>query len=144
MRRVRPQRRAVASRGFTLLEVMLAFVIFALSFAVVLEILAGSMNGIRRAEDDTRVALFAQSMMDLVGVEIPIEEARYDGEEMDRYRWQLDIYPYEPVEADVYVLELAELSGVMLYRITLDVEWDAGRRPRIARFSTIRSVMAVQ
>ncbi|MGD9020384.1 MAG: prepilin-type N-terminal cleavage/methylation domain-containing protein [Lysobacterales bacterium] len=138
------QRRRITARGFTLLEVMLAFVIFALSFAVVLEILAGSISGIRRAGDDTQVALFAQSMMDLVGIEIPIEEARFEGEEMDRYYWQLDIYPYEPVDADAYVLELAELSGVELYRVTLDVEWDAGQRQRNARFSTIRSVMAAQ
>jgi general secretion pathway protein I len=144
MRRVTPQRRRIAPRGFTLLEVMLAFVVFALSFAVVLEILAGSISGIRRAGDDTQVALFAQSTMDLVGVEIPIEEARYDGEEMDRYQWQLDIYPYDPVDEDAYVLELAELSGVELYRVTLEVEWDAGRRQRSARFSTVRSVMAVE
>ena len=45
MRRVTLHRRKIASRGFTLLEVMLAFVIFALSFAVVLEILAGSISG---------------------------------------------------------------------------------------------------
>ena len=51
------------SRGFTLLEVMLAFVIFALSFATVLEILAGSMRSVGRANDDTEVALLAQSLM---------------------------------------------------------------------------------
>ena len=42
------------------------------------------------------------------------------------------------------MLELAELSGVELYRINLHVEWDAGRGRRNARFSTIRSVTAVE
>src|SRR5210317_933044 len=82
------------SRGFTLLEVMLAFVIFALSFATVLEIMAGSMRGVRRASDDTEVALLAQTLVDQVGIEIPLEESEYTGEEMERYRWQLGIYPY--------------------------------------------------
>jgi general secretion pathway protein I len=133
---------AMAPRGFTLLEVMLAFVIFALSFAVVLEIMAGSVAGIRRASDDTEVALLAQSLMDSVGLEIPLEEGQYDGEELDRYRWQLDIFFYDPGDESAYTLELAELSGVMLYKVTLDIEWDAGRRFRHAHFSTVRSILA--
>ena len=81
-----------ASRGFTLLEVMLAFVIFALSFAVVLEIMAGSMRSVRRANDDTQVALFAQSIIDLVGTEIPLEEGGFSGTGMERFHWQMDIF----------------------------------------------------
>jgi len=133
-----------ASRGFTLLEVMLAFVIFALSFAAVLEIMAGSIRGIRRASEDTEVALLAQSLMDQVGIEIPLEEGEFTGEELDRYHWQMGIYLYGSSDEDGYILELAELSGVVLYHVTLDVEWDTGRRERSAYFSTIRSVLAGQ
>ena len=132
------------SRGFTLLEVMLAFVIFALSFGAVLEILAGSVRGIRRAEDDTKVALIAQSLMDQVGIVVPLEEGEYTGKEMDRYEWQLGVYRYGSGEADAYAQELAELSGVALYQVTLDIEWDTGRRERSAYFSTVRSAMAGQ
>lgn len=132
------------SRGFTLLEVMLAFVVFALSFAAILEIMAGSMRGIRRAESDTEVALLAQSIMDQVGIEIPLAEGELTGEEMDRYRWQLGIYMYDPGDADLYIQELAELSGVALYQVTLDVEWDTGWQVHSAYFSTIRSLVAQQ
>lgn len=144
MKRIRQHGGQSAQRGFTLLEVMLAFVIFALSFATVLEILAGSMGGIRRASDDTQVALLAQSLIDQVGIEIPLEESRFEGEEMERYRWSMEIGLYMPAEEDTYTLELAELSGVALYQVTLDVEWDAGRGSRNARFNTIRSVIASQ
>jgi general secretion pathway protein I len=164
-----------SSRGFTLLEVMLAFVIFALSFATVLEIMAGSMRSVRRASDDTEVALFAQSIMDLVGTEIPVEEGEYSGTGMDRYEWQLFLTLYdsggddregvnaedvnaEDVNAEgdnaegdnakgmstegVSTEELAELSGIELYRVDLDVDWETGRRHRAFHFSTIRSVLA--
>lgn len=134
----------VRTRGFTLLEVMLAFVIFALSFATVLEVMAGSMQGIRRANDETEVALVAQTLMDQVGIEIPLEESEFTGEEMDRYRWQLGIYMYGSSDEDIYVQELAEMSGIALYQVTLDIEWDAGRQVRNAHFSTIRSIMAAQ
>lgn len=147
MKRVRPVKIRSCrppSGGFTLLEVMLAFVIFALSFATVMEIMAGSMRGIRRASDDTEVALLAQTLVDQVGIEIPLEESEYTGEEMERYRWQLGIYLYGDNDEDIYVQELAEMSGIALYQISLDIEWDTGRQQRTAHFSTIRSIMAVQ
>jgi general secretion pathway protein I len=130
------------SRGFTLLEVMLAFVVFALSFATVLEILAGSMRSVRRANDDTQVALFAQSIMDLVGTEIPLEEGQFSGTGMDRFDWQLDVYLYQSSEEDGHTDMLAEMSGIELYAVELDVAWDSGRRQRELHFNTIRSVLA--
>jgi len=128
--------------GFTLLEVMLAFVIFALSFATVLEIMAGSMRSVRRASDDTQVALLAQSIIDLVGTEIPLEEGQFSGNGMDRYDWNMGIYLYAASDEDVRTLELAELSGIELYQIDLDINWQAGRRDRSVHFSTIRSILA--
>ena len=132
------------SRGFTLLEVMLAFVIFALSFATVLEVMAGSMRSVRRATEDTEVALFAQSIMDLVGTEIPIVESEFSGTGMDRYNWRLGIYLYSSGEADIETQELAELSGIELYWVDLEIDWETGRRPRNTHFSTIKSVLAVR
>ncbi len=61
------------SRGFTLLEVLLAFVIFAMSFAVVLQILSGSIRNTMRSKQYTEIALIAQSVMDTVGLDVPLE-----------------------------------------------------------------------
>jgi general secretion pathway protein I len=152
------------SGGFTLLEVMLAFVIFALSFATVLEIMAGSMRSVGRASDDTEVALLAQSLMDLVGTEIPVEEGEYSDTGMDRYNWQMSISLYDAVggseaagepamagESDrqgktemagLNTQELADNSGIELYRVDLYLDWETGRRQRELHFSTIRSVLA--
>jgi len=132
--------------GFTLLEVMLAFVIFALSFATVLEIMAGSMRSVARAGDDTEVALLAQTLMDQVGIEIPVQEGAYSGTSKDRYNWNMDIYLYdasgEPDRGGMSTTELAELSGVELYRVDLEIDWESGQRNRRLHFSTIQSVLA--
>lgn len=134
------------SRGFTLLEVMLAFVIFALSFATVLEIMAGSMRSVGRANDDSEVALLAQSLMDSVGTEIPIEEGQYNGTGMDRYNWNMDIALYDVGAAETgdagIDQELADMSGIELYRVDLYIDWDTGRRERNLHFSTVHSVLA--
>ncbi len=133
------------SKGFTLLEVMLAFVVFALSFAAVLQIMAGSMRNVMRASDDTDVALLAQSLMDNVGAEIPVEEGSFSGTSMERYNWQLDIYFYASVEGDensALTQELADMSGIELYTIDLNIDWQAGRNDVQKHFSTVRSVVA--
>ena len=137
-----PGRGRHASRGYTLLEVMLAFVVFALSFATVLEIMAGSMRSVRRASDDTQVALLAQSIIDLVGTEIPLEEGEFSGTGLDRYEWQLGIYLYAASDGDMLTQELAEMSGIELYKIDLDIDWATGRRQRDLHFSTMRSILA--
>ena len=134
------------SAGFTLLEVMLAFVIFALSFATVLEIMAASMHGVGRAKDDTEVALLAQTLMDQVGIEIPVEEGEYSGTNMDRYRWKMGVSLYdagtETESEGMSTQELADLSGIELYRVDLYVDLEAGKRERSLHFSTIHSVLA--
>ena len=108
--------------------------------------MAGSMRSVRRASDDTEVALLAQSLMDLVGTEILVEEGEYSDTAMDRYKWQMNISLYdaadEPDEVGVSTQELADLSGIELYRVDLYLDWETGRRQRELHFSTIRSVLA--
>jgi general secretion pathway protein I len=131
-----------AARGFTLLEVLLAFVIFALSFATVLEIMGSSVRSATRARDYTEAALLAQSLMDVVGMEIPLVEGAVGGEAHGGYRWELVISTYQPQSEDDRSLELAEVSGTLLYWVDLDVSWGDPDRPRQARFTTVRAVLA--
>ena len=132
------------SAGFTLLEVLLAFVIFALSFAVILEILSGSMLSTTRARTYSEAALLAQSLVDMVGTDIPLEEGSMAGEAPGGYDWVLSISLYQPEFDDDRVLELAEFSGTTLFWVDLEVGWGNERRPQMAHFSTIRSVLAGQ
>jgi general secretion pathway protein I len=127
------------SRGFTLLEVLLAFVVFALSFAVVLEILGGSMRNSVRAREYTEAALLGQSLMDLVGTEIPVEAGGRDGDAPGGYRWRMDISLYLPAEDEVRTLEVAELSATALYWVDLEVAWGEAPRDRQVHFVTVRS-----
>ena len=117
-----------ASNGFTLLEVLLAFVVFALSFTAVLEILSGSMRNTVRAREYTEAALIAQSVMDQLGLELPVEQgANYSGESGD-YQWELNIGLYEEVEENTQSVVLGELTGIELLQIDLVISW--GEPPR--------------
>jgi len=54
----------------------------------------------------------------------------------------MSIYLYAASDEDIRTQELAEMSGVELYHVDLDIACQAGRRERNLRFSTIRSILA--
>lgn len=130
------------SGGFTLLELLLAFMVFALSFAVVLEILSGSMRNTVRARHFTEAALTAQSIMDQVGVVIPLELGQQLNGESGDYRWELDIFEYAGGESDLSPVELAELTGIALVQVDLYVRWGVPPADQVRRFSTVKAMLA--
>jgi general secretion pathway protein I len=123
-------------RGFTLIEVMAAFAVFALLFGVTLQILSTSMSNTRRAGDLTLAALWAQSVLDVAGVENMIETGRSRGRFDERFSWTLEISEQQAFdERGVDPLDLP----IALYRLELTVEW--GENPvRSAFFETLRAV----
>ena len=139
MRTARPVTRR--PRGFTLLEVLLAFVVFALSFAVVLEILSGSIRNTVRAREYTEAALIAQSVMDQVGLEIPLVAGANASGEAGPYRWALEIVPFIGTENEARLLELSEMTGLELLEVLFEIRWGEGSRERLAEFSTVRAVL---
>ncbi len=121
--------------GFTLLEVLAAFVVFALLFTTTLKIMSSAMRNVQRSSDYTQAALWAQSRMDSVGIDPVIEEGSWDGEFDDRFRWTLEIQAYEVL--DQLSAELEEFP-VDLYYVELAVLWGEDQ-PRQAVFKTLRS-----
>lgn len=128
--------------GFTLLELLLAFMVFALSFATVLEILSGSMRNTVRARHFTEAALTAQSIMDQVGVVIPLEDGLQLDGEVGEYRWELQIYAYEGGENELDTIAMAELTGIALLQVDLYVSWGEPPAEQTRRFSTLKAMLA--
>ena len=130
------------SGGFTLLELLLAFVVFALSFATVLEILSGSLRNTVRARHYTEAALTAQSVMDLVGVEIPLEAGQGGAGSSGEYDWEIQVFEYAGEDGNVNSVELAELTGIQLLQVDMVVSWGEPPRERSSYFSTVKAVLA--
>jgi len=126
-----------AQRGFTLIEVMAAFAIFAVLFGIILQILSTSISNTRRSGDFTQAALLAQSQLDMVGIEALPQPGTYSGRYTDEYRWELVIEPYR-IE-DERGVTYDELP-IDLYYVGLTVYWGEGRSERSALFETLRSV----
>lgn len=116
-------------RGYTLIEVIVAFALLALGLTLLLGTLSGATRQVRQAADSGRAALHAQSLLDELDMDAPLQAQQREGEFEDgTYRWQLDVRPWrEPAsDADAAVAP-ATAQGPRLMELELQVEWGDGR-----------------
>jgi general secretion pathway protein I len=156
-------------RGFSLIEMVAAFLVFAIAVGVLMQVLATSMRSTRQSSDYTMAALWAQSKLDTVGVGKPIEAGRSSGRFDSVYRWELDIQQVDaasvepPPQATAIAGNAAQnsnssqgqrtsvnnagnggglqLAPFDLYQVDLTVAWggDFGARLHSAHFGTLRA-----
>ncbi len=86
--------------GFTLLEVLIAFVILSLTLATVLGALSTGLRSLGSAEEAELAVLRAQSKLAAVGQLEPLSASRSDGAFADGASWEVAIEPFleGPVE----------------------------------------------
>jgi general secretion pathway protein I len=132
-----PARRA--ARGFTLIEIVVAFAILAVGLGLAMQIAGGAMRNARQAAQRTEAALYAKSLLDAAGVGERLEEGSDAGDFGEDYRWELEVSKYE-LELDGPVQIDPSMSPVQLYRLDLRVTWGEGRNESEARFVTLRAL----
>jgi general secretion pathway protein I len=169
MKRYRPVTDRRRMRGFSLIEMVAAFLVFAIAIGVLMQILATSMRNTRQSSDYTMAALWAQSKLDTVGVGTPIEAGRSNGRFDDNYSWELDVQQVDPasVEPPPQQTMMAGNAGAAqnaqnprtsvanagngggaqaapfdLYQVDLTVFWGGrfGANRRTAHFGTLRAM----
>lgn len=113
-----------SARGFTLIEVIVAFAVLALALAIVLGTLSNASRQVRWSDDVGRAALHAQSLLDDTGIAATLVPGRSEGVFEDgRYRWSLDVQPWrDPVEQDAPP-QPVDAAAPRLLRLALDVRW---------------------
>jgi general secretion pathway protein I len=136
------------SRGFTLIELVAAFVIFALGFGVLLQILGGALHTTSQSAEYTKAALWAQSLLDTQGIGEPLQEGSSSGRFDDHYSWQLNVAKYDPppVTTTTAALTTSNAGGLItapvtpldLFQLDLVVSWGTQYLTHRARFSTVR------
>ncbi len=87
-------------RGFTLLEVLVAFAVLAVALGVSFEIFTTGLRGARSADALTRAVLIAESRLARVGVETNLTPGESEGETDDGTRWRIEILDHPAEEGD--------------------------------------------
>jgi general secretion pathway protein I len=135
-----------SARGFTLIELIAAFTLFAIGFGILLQILSSGLHTTTQAADYTRAALWAQSLLDVAGVGEPLREGDASGRFDDRYRWDLRVHKVAAASTPSLVPSnppilgaMPQSSGVELFELELVVSWDGSYLTHHARFVTLRA-----
>lgn len=128
-------------RGYTLIEVIVAFGLLAVGLGILLAILSGGVRQVAWAGQATHAALYADSLMSTLGADARLQAGQRRGQfEHGRYRWTMDIaldrQPVPPASAADRARVNAppstpvpdEVGDVAfraneLYRIALDLRW---------------------
>ena len=120
-------------RGYSLLEVIVAFALLALALTLLLGSLSGAARQVHGADLRSRATLHAQSLLAATGIEAPLQLGRTQGDWDDgRYRWDLQVEPY--VDARTTALQTAATAattGPTLAQLTLQVRWGEGEGERL-------------
>lgn len=131
------------SRGFSLLEVLVAFVILALILGVLMQIFSGGLRNASRVNEYQQAMLLGQSKLASVGIETPLKVSESNGEFDAVYRWHVSIRPY----LETPTTQASEQTGlpvpilpVSLLEVEVQVLWSDGNQSRSAGLTTLRLV----
>jgi general secretion pathway protein I len=110
--------------GFSLLEVLVAFIIVALVVTALFRLYGGALGNASAADDWTRALLVAQSRLALAASAQPLREATDAGSDANgRIDWRTSVIPYVPPDADPDVERASEAMTTRLFRVTVDVRF---------------------
>ena len=124
--------------GFSLLEVLVAFAILAVSLGVLMQIFSRATLTTLVAAQYSRAASLAEARLATVGSAIPLREGATSGEPEDGFAWELGIVQTQlTAEAPGASLTAPE-PPVTPYRVTVSVLWRDGIRVRRLSLSTLR------
>lgn len=127
-------------RGFSLIEVLVAFAILAVSLGVLMQIFSRASFATVTAAQYSRAASLAESRLEAVGSAIPLEEGTVSGEPENGYAWELTITALDPAEltggAPGGGLDFG--SPIQPFRVTVTVLWRDGSRARRLAIATLR------
>lgn len=125
--------------GYTLIEIIVAFAILALGLTLLLGTLSGATRQVRAAGDAGRAALHAQSLLDEFG-NLPQPQHRAGELEQGRYRWRLDVEPWQDPSPRTAASPI-DPNAARLLHLRLQVEWGEGTPAQRVVATSLRLVL---
>jgi general secretion pathway protein I len=118
--------------GFSLLEVLVAFVLLALVLGALLRVFGQGLNSAAVAEEYAQAALLAESKLATLGAITALQPGVQAGTFDPRFRWEAKISTHEQ--------NVATGLPATLLQIELTVRWPSGARERQLTLTTLRLV----
>jgi general secretion pathway protein I len=120
--------------GFTLIETLVALVIFVAGYLLVYQSVSVGWRGAQVAHTESAALRLAQTRLAAAGVESRLEEGQQSGQSPDGYTWTMQVAGYHRPDRNDTPTRLAA------YWVTIEVKWQEGalRRTRSLRLETLK------
>lgn len=126
-------------RGFSLLEVLVAFSILALSLGILMQIFSGSLRNADISHDQAQALTLAQSVLASAGIEAPLAAGEATGTLNEKYRWTLLVTPVQYESATGDINQLSPTGILELWEVAVRIVWQGSdARERDLRLVTMR------
>lgn len=124
------------SRGFSLLEVLVAFSIFTVSMGVLFQIFSKGTRAALLGNEYSQAIIIAQSRLASTGIEGKFYDGEVSGEENKIYHWTTTIRPYD--SSDV----LETNFGISKREVEVVVNWDSQGKTHSVKLNTLKLIPA--
>lgn len=108
-------------KGFSLIEIMIAFVIMAIALTIVIRVFSTGLKTVSETEKYSIAVQIAESLMARVGEDISLDNSQLKGDIEETYYWLVTI---EPMLID-YKLFMVDGSNdnMQLKKVKIQVGW---------------------
>ncbi|MCK5541758.1 MAG: prepilin-type N-terminal cleavage/methylation domain-containing protein [Desulfobacterales bacterium] len=120
------------SNGFTLIEVLTAMMILAVSFVVLLQLFSGGLRTGRLTDDYTRAILHAREKMEEILLFEKSGSDEQEGEFEDGFKWKTEIVRVENTEAEAAKMSLNS------FNVKVEVTWFEGSRKKHFEINSLK------
>ena len=119
--------------GFSLLETLVALGILVVSLGAIFGVISTALHSAAEADSVARATRAGESILGLLGADIPLVEGTSSGAVSDQMDWTLTVTPYHPGEE--YLSWQMPLRG---YWVEVEIGWEGLDRVRAVRLTTLR------
>lgn len=123
-------------QGFSLLEVLVAFSIFAMSLGVIFQIYSTGSRSMILSDEYARAVIIAQSKLASIGIEETQTFSESSGIEDKKFLWITRISPLE--ENDYSDLENS--FNLIQRHVEVEINWDSLNKSRTLKLNTIKLI----
>ena len=127
-------------RGFSLLEILVAFSILALSLGVLMQIFSGSLRNADVTRNQAQAVALAQSLLASAGVGVTLVPSESAGVLDDKFRWLVRVSPFIQEQRPGETAAVRSPLPLDLWEVAVRVAWDGDSRApeRALTLTTLR------